>query len=462
MNQLEAKLKKYIRAHQLLNPKQSVLLAVSGGVDSMVMLHLFSRLREHKNLRLRVLHVNHRLRGEESKGDEKFVREMSKYYHIPFSCERIDVMSFAHARGLSKQLAARSLRYKCFERVRIQAGMDVAATAHHADDNAETVLLNILRGTGLRGLGGIPPKRNNGCIIRPLLFATRKEIETYATEQGVKFRTDSSNRSLVYRRNELRNNILPALKKSHPGVIKTLNQIAGTMQVVNKKMRTIVDEAMERIIERDPQERLLLNIKKLKAEAEFLWDEIFVEVLHRLGIDPTEKKVIALHRLCTQPTGRIVELSGSVTVCHDRDYVVFTAADDQQPNIRKVEFGKSYDYKNCLVSISTPERVPNVFTGTCEVEYIDAERLGQQLMLRTWQSGDWFIPLGMKRKKKLSDFFTDQKVPRYQKSSIPVLESDGAIVWICGKRLDDRFKLTDRTHTAIRLTCQPSTRAHHG
>ena len=428
----------------------------------MVMMHLFSKLREQMKLRLSIVHINHQLRGEESMGDEKFVKEMSDFYCIPFSCERIDVMSYAHELGLSKQLAARMLRYDCFERVRLNVQADAVATAHHADDNAETVLLNIVRGTGIHGLAGIPPKRESGRIIRPLLFATRKEIDAYAAEQNVKYRNDSSNLSFVYRRNEMRHNIIPVLQKRNPGVVPTLNHIADMMQDVNQKMHKIVHKKIHSIIQTDSQNRLKLNVKKLKPEPDFLWDEIFVELLHRMKIEPIEKKVSALHRLCTQPTGRIVELNGAYTAYRDRNYIVFKINDDEQPNIRQVEFGKSYDYNDYLVSISVPESVPSTYTGTHDVEYIDAERLGKQLVLRPWHAGDWFIPLGMKTKKKLSDFFTDQKVPRYQKSSIPVLESDGIIVWICGKRLDDRFKLTHRTQTAIRLTCQPSMRAYHG
>jgi len=463
MNQLlEVKLKEFIRCHRLLSPKQSVLLAVSGGVDSMVMLHLFSRLREQKKLRLSVVHVNHQLRGEESMGDEKFVMEMADFFHVPFYCERIDVLSYAHEHGLSKQVAARQLRYECFDRIRKQLNAIAVATAHHADDNAETVLLNILRGTGIRGLAGISPKREIGCIIRPLLFATRKEIEAYAAEHDVKYRNDSSNLSLVYRRNELRQNILPALQKHNHDIVQTLNNIADIMRDVNKKMRKIVDERINSIIKKDQQGRLTLKIGKMKSEPDFLWDEIFVELLNRMGIEPTEKKVIALHQLCTQPTGRIVELGGKFTACRDRDRIAFKTTNDEQPNIRQVEFGKSYGYKNYLVSISKPGSVPLIYTKTHRVEYIDAERLGKQLILRPWYTGDWFIPLGMKTKKKLSDFFTDQKVPRYQKSSIPVLESDGIIVWVCGKRLDDRFKLTGQTKTAIRLTCRPTTRAYNG
>jgi tRNA(Ile)-lysidine synthase len=462
MNSFETKLKRFIQHRRLVSSGQTVILTVSGGVDSMVMLHLFSKLREQMKLCLSVIHVNHQLRGEESIGDEKFVMEMADFYHFPFFCERIDVMSYAHELGLSKQLAARMLRYDCFERVRRKIDADAVATAHHADDNAETVLLNIMRGTDIHGLAGIPPKREPGRIIRPLLFATRKEIETYAAEQGVQYRNDSSNLSLAYRRNELRHNILPVLQKRNPGIVPTLNHIADMMQDVNKKMHKIVDEKIHSLVRKDTHAHLTLNIKNLKSEPDFLWDEIFVQVLHRMEIEPTEKKVNALHRLCTQPTGRMVELSGKFAAYRDRNYIVFKIIDDVQPSIRQVEFGKSYGYKDYLVSISTPECVPSTYTGTHEVEYIDAERLGKQLVLRPWHAGDWFIPLGMKTKKKLSDFFTDQKVPRYQKSSIPVLESDGIIVWVCGKRLDDRFKLTHRTQTAIRLTCQPSTRASHG
>ena len=462
MNSLETKFKRFIQHQKLVSSGQTVLLAVSGGVDSMVMLHLFSKLCEQMKLRLSVIHVNHQLRGEESMGDEKFVMEMSEFYHIPFSYERVDVMSYAHKLGLSKQLAARMLRYECFEQVRGKINADAVATAHHADDNAETVLLNIIRGTGIHGLAGIPLKREQGCIIRPLLFATRKEIEAYAEEQGVKYRNDSSNNSVVYRRNELRHNVLPALQRRNPRIVQTLNRIAGIMQDVNDKMHVVVDGKIHSNAQKDSQRRLTLNVKKLKSEPDFLWDEIFVQLLYRMEIEPTEKKIDALHRLCTQPTGRMVELNGKYAAYRDRNNIVFKITDDEQPHIRQVEFGKSYDYKDYLVSISTPESVPTAYTGTNEVEYIDAERLGKQLILRPWHAGDWFIPLGMKTKKKLSDFFTDQKVPRYQKSSIPVLESDGTIVWVCGKRLDDRFKLTYRTHTAIRLTCQPSTRAYHG
>jgi tRNA(Ile)-lysidine synthase len=457
MNPLELKLEEFVRSNHLVASKQTVLLAVSGGIDSMVMLHLFSQLHKRMGLSLSVVHVNHQLRGEESMEDEQFVREKSIAYGIYFYCERVDVVSYADKHGLSKQIAARQLRYACFERARQQAGAHVVATAHHADDNAETVLLNILRGTGIHGLAGIPLKREAGCIIRPLLFASRKEIQIYAMENGIKYRNDSSNTSLVYRRNLLRHRILPHLVKRVPHIVETLNMVADTMRDVSEKLHTMVDEALRSLAHKDSQDRLMLNVKKLKMEPDFLWDEVFVEILHRMHIEPTEKKVDALHRLCTMPTGRIVELSGELSACRDREHIVFKRTNDEMSNIRYVEFGRMYEYQWCRFSISNPEPVPAVLSDTHEVEYIDAARLGRQLVLRPWRAGDWFIPLGMKTRKKLSDFFTDQKVPRFKKTSIPVLESDGTIVWICGKRLDNRFKLTEHTRTAIRLTFQSPT-----
>jgi tRNA(Ile)-lysidine synthase len=457
MNSLELQLEEFIRCHHLLEPKQSVLLAVSGGVDSMAILHLFAAIQERMQLQLSIVHVNHQLRGDESLEDERFVQEKSVVYNVPFYCERVDVIDYATNHGLSKQAAARQLRYTCFERVRCQVGAHAIVTAHHADDNAETLLLNILRGTGIHGLAGIPLKRSDGHIIRPLLFATRGQIEQYVSEHSIQYRNDSSNESLVYRRNFLRHNIIPILMNRTPHLVATLNEIAGIMRDVSEHVRMIVDEALSSLVYQDAQDRWTLKVKGLAAKPDFLWDEIFIELLRRLYIEPTEKKVDALHKLTTLPTGRIVELGEEFSAWKDRNQIVFIKRSENASGIQMVEFGGSYEYQGCRISVGRPEPVPAIFTGTKEAEYIDAGCLGKQLVLRPWRAGDWFIPLGMKTKKKLSDYFTDQKVPRFTKKDIPVLESDGAIVWVCGQQLDDRFKLTGKTRSAIQLMylCQP-------
>lgn len=456
MNQLESKFEKFIRRHRLVSQKQSVLLAVSGGIDSMVMLYLFSRIQKKMSLHLSIIHVNHQLRGEESMEDERFVRAISANYKITYYCERINVASFVHENRLSKQAAARQLRYECLERIRNQVKANIVATAHHADDNAETVLFNIIRGTGLHGLSGIPLKRDAGCIIRPLLFATRMEISDYASKHDIKYRDDSSNTSLTYYRNYLRRKILPSLQKNVPNIVQILNSIAGMMRDVNHKLHVIVNKKLKALIRQSPYGSMVLDIGRLSLEPEFLQDEIFLELLNRMQIEPSAKKIDALRKLCTLPTGREIKLGGASLVYRNRDHIVFTRVDNGRSYVKHVELGKSYGYRGGCVSVSRPRSVPTSYSKTPTVEYVDADLLSKKLVLRPWQAGDRFIPLGMKQKKKLSDFFADQKVPKYLKATIPILESNGKIVWVCGRRIDDRFKLTERTRRAIRLTYQSS------
>jgi tRNA(Ile)-lysidine synthase len=448
---LDASFNEFVLHHRLVDRQQSILLAVSGGIDSMVMLDLFSRIREQLQLRLSVIHVNHQLRGEESMEDERFVRDKSAEYGYPFFCERVETESYVHEHKVSKQVAARHLRYAYFERARVEHNADAVATAHQADDNAETVLLNILRGTGIRGLAGIPLRRDDNHIIRPLLFAARDDIHAYAREHNLSFREDSSNESTKYRRNLLRHKIIPDLQKRAPDIARTLNRISSAMRDLDEELRPLVDEAIAALLHTDDNGDWGLDIRGL-SEDDFLRNEIFVELLNRLHVEPSEKKVARLDRLYMSPSGRTVELVRGCLAYRESDSIVFSRKPACELDIRRVEVGGNYDCSGHVVSLGNPEPAPSSLEKTPEVEYIDAERLGKHIVVRPWRAGDWFIPLGMTERKKLSDFFVDQKVPRRQKASIPVLESDGAIVWICGRRLDDRFKLTKSTKMAIRLT----------
>jgi tRNA(Ile)-lysidine synthase len=364
------------------------------------------------------------------------------------------VTSVANKTGLSKQTAARQLRYECLERMRRQAQADVVATAHHANDNAETILFNILRGTGLHGLSGIPLRRDSGCIIRPLLFATKMEISDYASKHDIEYRDDSSNNSLKYYRNYLRISIIPSLQKNAPNIIKSLNAISEKMRDVNQKLHIIIDRKSKILIHKNPQGSIVLDVKRFLSEPEFLQDEFLLELLNRMKIEPNMKKIGAIRKLCTLPTGREIELGGVSSAYRDRDHIVFIKADNGRSKVLRIELGGIYNYKGSCVSVSRPEPVPASYTKTPTEEFIDADLLSKKLVLRSWHAGDWFIPLGMKQKKKLSDFFADQKVPKYLKASVPILESNGKIVWICGMRLDDRFKITEHSRSAIRLSYQ--------
>ena len=459
--ELERRFEDFLPASSLVSRGDSLILAVSGGVDSTVMTRLFVGLRERWDLTLAIAHVNHQLRGEESDGDERFVMNLAALWKIPLYCSRVDTLGHTHTYRLSKQVAARDLRYRFFEDVRTRIEATAVATAHHADDNAETVLLNALRGAGVRGLAGIPIQRKTGKVIRPLLFARRSEIEAYASDNRLEYRTDSSNDSLEYRRNYIRRKIFPLLaSEGHPDVVGPLNRVALLMRQLLDRIEAEVDMRWDSICGRDDRKRTVVNIPGLLSEPLYLQEEIVLRVLRGSNIEPQAEKVKAVLDLCTRPTGRSVQLSHSTAAYRDRDALVFVVQEESGVFRETVSPGEVYSFPAFQFSLSHALPPPESFEPSVNLEYVDADRLGKELLLRMWEDGDWFMPLGTPARKKLSDFFTDEKVPVFEKSQIPVLVSAGSIVWICGHRLDDRFKVTPQTRAVIRLQYNPTTPLH--
>ncbi len=445
----------------LFVPGSAVVLAVSGGIDSMVMLHLFAALRDEWNLHLAVAHINHRLRGDESDGDEAFVRQASQLLDIPFFCKRVDTLEHMARAHLSKQEAARNLRYEFFEEARQQFKADCVATAHQADDNAETVLLNALRGAGVRGLSGIPERRDPGRIIRPLLFARRREIEQYANDTKIEFRTDSSNESTKYKRNYLRRTVIPMLKASgETDIIASLNKLSSLMRQLDSRISAEVRTSLDVSAFSADKGEGSIAVSVLRSKPRYLQEGMVLEVLRTIGAEVESDKVRRVLALCDLETGSIVQLSKTLHVYRDRDMLVFVRPGNADLLHQAVFLGDSCSWGNLLVSLSLPISRPASFGSDRRTEFVDAGKLGEHLILRAWHDGDWFIPLGMKTRKKVSDFFVDEKIPLVQKRSVPILESDGSVVWICGRRLDDRFKITPETEKVVRLEFN-STSFHH-
>lgn len=453
---MEERFREFTRSAGLVHQGDSVLLAVSGGADSMVMLNLFLAVRDSWELKLGVVHVNHQLRGADSDKDEEFVRTAAQSFKLPFSIKRVDTLKHAHDNHLSKQEAARELRYQFFEECRAEVGATSVATAHHADDNAETVLLNVLRGTGIRGLAGIPLRRENGSIVRPLLFARRQEVEQYAVARSIAYRTDLSNESTEYTRNYLRKTVIPLLNDEvHPDIVGSLNRLSHIMRQLDQRISHEVEGRRAEICQTDDKGRSTVTISRLLSEPLFLQEEVVVHLLRSLDLEVHADKVHAILELCSHPTGRSLQLSRSLAVYRDRDHLVFVESGSQTGLHTQVSVGGTYTFSGFQLSLSAPLPVPGSFAASGRTEYVDAERLGQRLIVRTWKEGDWFVPLGMQAKKKLSDFFADEKVPLFEKTAVPILESEGEIVWICGKRLDDRFKVTGRTRSVVKLEFTP-------
>jgi len=449
---LETRFAHFLQSTGLVRPGDSLVLAVSGGIDSTVMTYLFADLPPHWNLTLAIAHVNHQLRGGESDGDEAFVRETADALKIPFLSERVNVLDFAHSAHISKQEAARQMRYECLERARQKMGAQFVATAHQADDNAETVLLNALRGTGVRGLAGIPIRRESGNIVRPLLFARRSEIEHYARDRQIEYRTDSSNESLEYKRNYVRHNVIPMIQSSGEfDVVPSLNRMSRLMRQLDDLLTAEVRLVLAGLLAQDDRGTMSLDIAKLRSKPDYLQEAIILEVLRRLAVEVDSEKILRVLELCDLATGSQLQLSKSLHVYRDRDRLSFVQPREESPLYESVALGHSYAFQDFRFSLSLPIPVPSKLGATPGVEFVDAGTLGDRLLVRSWVEGDWFMPLGMNTRKKVSDYFVDAKISLLQKKRIPIFESNGEIVWICGKRLDDRFKVTDRTHSVIRL-----------
>lgn len=457
----EQRFEEFLRLGALVSYGDTVLLAVSGGIDSMVMTRLLCALRESWNLKLHVVHVNHQLRGEESIGDELFVQAAAKSLALPFHCKRVETLQYKKDEHLSKQEAARELRYQFFEEARAKVSAASVATAHNADDNAETVLMNALRGAGVRGLSGIPVRREQGHIIRPLLFAHRSEIEEYAKRNTIQYRYDSSNDSLEYKRNYLRNKVIPLLKAEvHPEIVSSLNRVSFVMRQLDEQIQKEVHARWNTFCQANTNGQTILSIPALLSQPSFLQEEIIATLLRQEEIELTADKVLNILQLCSHPTGHSLQLSASMIVYRDRDNLVFTRAQHSHSFVHAVTIGSAYTFEEFQFSLSGAIEAPTKFGGGKGVEFVDAGKLGTHLILRNWNNGDWFIPLGMHSKKKLSDFFIDEKVPLYEKKTIPVLESDGNIVWVCGRRLDERFKVTPTTRSVVRLQYSSADNVH--
>jgi tRNA(Ile)-lysidine synthase len=446
----------YSRKRRLMGERQKIIAAVSGGADSVVMLDLLAREAGALGMTIIVAHFNHQLRGEESESDEAHVGQLARHYGFEFYVERAATADIAKHNKQGIQEAARNLRYAFFNGLLLSSGFDRVATAHNADDNAETVLMNLFRGAGVQGLSGIPVYREDRKIIRPLLFATRFEIEQYALHEGLEFRKDSSNEKDVYSRNYVRRQILPLVKENiNPGVVQNLQRSAELFRELEAFLAHSTRQSFEMMVAKRTEEELHLAIPRLRGNPVLLQQYIIMLAgEHFAGKQLEYDQVQSILDLTEGLTGSWVALSKEYVVFRDRENLVFRKAEEApdfrvsvQPNHR-YELGR-FRFASEVIDGEKPE----LGGGNGATEYLDADRIGHEaLVLRTWGEGDTFVPLGMKARKKISDYFVDAKIPIYEKRQIPILETkQGEVVWVCGHRIDDRFKVTDETRRVLKV-----------
>jgi tRNA(Ile)-lysidine synthase len=426
-------LKNFISDEGLFGKETRVLLAVSGGLDSSVMAELFFR----SGYAFGIAHCNFQLRADESVRDEQFVREMALRYNLPCFIRRFDTLSFARKNKLSVQMAARELRYTWFEELMSRESYDCLATAHHLDDQIETFLINLSRGTGIAGLHGILPRQ--GRIIRPLLFATRAELEKFANEQGIEYVEDSSNTSLKYTRNRIRHKIIPQLEKLNPSFRKEMGDTIRRVREAESIYLSVVEKEKKRLLIPDKvgYKIPVSELKKLSPAKTWLF-----ELLSDFGFTTSVIEDIYLS-LDEQPGKIFFSLTHRAT--KDRQYLLIEPIDfSNQPAYFQV-YPEPAGFLPVKLSFNFIEGRGNTITKDIHTACIDFDRLQLPLTIRKWRRGDYFYPLGMKNRKKVSDLFTDLKFSIPQKEQTWLLCSGEEIIWVIGVRLDDRFKIVDET-----------------
>ena len=431
------KFQNHIEQNFLQLKDKKLLLAVSGGVDSMVLLDLFYKLR----FDICVVHCNFQLRGKESDADEMLVRETCQDSYIPYFIESFDTLEFANENKLSIQLAARKLRYDWFQEI-ISLGFDYVLTAHHLDDNVETFLINFIRGTGLEGLTGIPAQ--NGNIIRPLLPFSREEIENYALENKIQWREDSSNASDKYFRNKLRHNIVPTLKELNTVFLdsfqNTLHHLQQSESLVNDASKLVFEKVVE-----EKENQLEIHLKPLLEFQNY--KAYLYQWLKNYGFSAWND----IYDLVEAQSGKQV-FSESHVLLKDREKLILS--ERNEINKSEVFIIESIESKvNIPLKLRFCKAV-NIFETVSNCIFVDESKIKFPLTIRKWQEGDYFYPSGMNGKKKLSKYFKDEKYSLLDKENQWLLCSEDQIVWVIGKRADNRFIVTETTQNSIKIVLE--------
>lgn len=434
---MQQKIAEYIKKFRLIKPNSKLIIALSGGADSVVLNHILHKM----GYNCIAAHCNFELRDAESDRDELFVRQLCNVLNIPLEIIHFNTNEYAAKQKVSIEMAARKLRYDWFENIRIKYDADFICVAHHKDDSIETCLLNIIRGTGINGITGIKPI--NGKIIRPLLCVSRKEIEDYAKQNDLSYITDSTNLETEYTRNKIRNILLPMLEEINPVFRQTMkNNIENWKEAAFLYSHTINKDLS----------------KLCQTDGTYTWiceDELFAfpysktllfEWLKQYGFSNSVIEEIAEHKY-TQTGKRFCSDTHELIV--DRCRLILS--EKKSDDYKTYEISKNDSY--CIQPIHLKMSFVSD-TSICKdtkVALLDADKLKFPLTIRKWRNGDFFYPLGMENPKKISDFFVDTKINIAQKQDIYLLVSGNDIVWIIGKRIDNRYKINADTEKVYRL-----------
>ena len=434
----------YITKEQLFSPGDRLLLAVSGGLDSVVLCDLAHRAGLH----FVIAHCNFQLRGAESDRDETFVRQLGERYGREVLVRRCETEAYAAEQGRSIQTAARELRYEWFRQITGGWGRGaVIVTAHHLDDNIETLVMNFFKGTGMTGLRGMLPRQDG--IVRPLLFARRAALEQFATESGLQWVEDSSNQSDAYTRNFFRHRVLPLVQQVYPAASDNLADNLVRFREIGTIYRQAIEQHKQKLLEYKGAE---IHIPVLKLQKAGPLPTLIYEIFTSYGFTPRQTTAIA--QLLEAPSGKYV-CSPTHRVLRNRQWLILTPLPDSTAAHVLIESGRTeIQYAQGILRLEegpAPEGPP---PSAASAAWLDAGEIVFPLLLRPWRPGDYFYPLGMRKKKKLARFFINEKLSLAEKEKVWVLETDKKIVWVVGRRIDDRFRITGSTTKILRISTE--------
>ncbi|HWI90020.1 MAG TPA: tRNA lysidine(34) synthetase TilS [Flavisolibacter sp.] len=418
------------------------LAAVSGGVDSSVLCELCKQ----SGLKFSIAHCNFQLRGEESERDEQFVTSLGEEYGVKVYVKRFNTEEYANERRISIQEAARELRYDWFVELKKENAFSFTLLAHHADDNIETLLMNFFRGTGLQGLTAMPEENlDEKFFLRPMLELRRKEIFEFAKQNSLEWVEDSSNASSKYTRNFFRNELLPAVKKVYPQVEENLLNNIERLKSANALYKISVEEMKKKVCEEHGSEIRIPIFKLMKYQH----TSLIYDIIKDYGFG--EKQVGEVIKLANADSGKFIENEQWQIIRH-RNWFIIASKTTSVETIAIEEGIEKLCFSGGKLELRSIPKEKFQLQKKEAIAQLDVKGIEYPLLLRKWKQGDYFYPLGMRKKKKLARFFIDQKLPKNQKENIWVLESNKKIVWVIGMRIDDRFKVTDATKEILSIS----------
>ncbi|WP_452229076.1 tRNA lysidine(34) synthetase TilS [Lacinutrix sp. MEBiC02404] len=434
--------KEHINQNLPFLQESKLLIAISGGLDSVVLTHLCHRA----NLNFALAHCNFNLRGNESDGDQDFVLQLAEDLQVEVFTQSFDTNTFAETNRVSTQMAARELRYDWFEALCEQLQFDYILTAHHADDNLETFLINLTRGTGLDGLTGIPEVNEN--VVRPLLKCTREEIENFAKSNNFKWREDSSNASTKYLRNKLRHDVIPVLKEMNSELLQNFETTQNNLQDSKSIIEDAIIGVQKKVVSVEDG-IIKFDIKKLQKLSNS--KAYLFELLKEFGFTAWND----VYHLLDAQSGKQV-FSNTHRLLKDRAYLLLTEVDSNVASsaVERLFIEENTKKLKTDLGVLFFDEADAILGKHTNVSFVDKDLLKFPLSVRKWKKGDYFYPLGMQGKKKLSKFFKDEKYSLVEKEKTFVLCSGEDIVWVINKRGDNRYKVTEKTENILKITLQ--------